>query len=185
MLSLGVIAEPGNPVISTWISTDTHYAFVEFRNAEEANYGFRLHGMNINGSEIKIGRPKAYDGTMQAIGLSSGVSLDGKPTGGAGQAGDEEEPVVDEEMDEQARLEKQMEEYKAVEFYQVTLPSRFLRIDNIATFENTQDLDDFKNLFSDVWDKVSEYGAVLAMKVPRPIFNDRTEQNKEEDLLKA
>lgn len=70
MLSLGVIEEPGNPVISTWISTDTHYAFVEFRNAEEANLGFRLHGMNINGSEIKIGRPKAYEGTMQSIGIN-------------------------------------------------------------------------------------------------------------------
>ena len=64
MLSLNVIKEAGNPVISTWISTDTHYAFVEFRNAEEANHGFRLHGMNINGSEIKIGRPKAYEPTM-------------------------------------------------------------------------------------------------------------------------
>ena len=72
MLSLNVISEPGNPVISTWISTDTHYAFVEFRNAEEANLGFRLHGMNINGSEIKIGRPKAYEGTMQAIGIQQG-----------------------------------------------------------------------------------------------------------------
>lgn len=77
MLSLGVIKEPGNPVISTWISTDTHYAFVEFRNADEANLGFKLHGMNINGSEIKIGRPKAYEGTMQAIGLQTGSGLEG------------------------------------------------------------------------------------------------------------
>ena len=75
MLSLGVIKEPGNPIISTWISTDTHYAFIEFRNSEEANLGFRLHGMTISGSEIKIGRPKAYEGTMQAIGLPTGVSL--------------------------------------------------------------------------------------------------------------
>ena len=78
-----------------------------------------------------------------------------------------------------------MEEYKAVEFFQVTLPSRFLRIDNIATFETTQDLDDFKNLFSDVWDKASEYGTVVGLKVPRPIFVDRTDSNKQEDLLKA
>lgn len=78
-----------------------------------------------------------------------------------------------------------MEEYKAVEYHQVTLPSRFLRIDNIATFDNTQDLDDFKNLFSDVWDKASSYGTILQLKVPRPLFVDRTEQNKLEDLLKA
>lgn len=60
MLSLGVIEEPGNPVVSTWISSDGHYAFVEFRTAEEATHGFKLQGMNIEGTEIKIGRPKAY-----------------------------------------------------------------------------------------------------------------------------
>ena len=69
MLSLGVIEEPGNPVVSAWISSDSHYAFVEFRTADEANHGFNLQGMNIQGSEIKIGRPKAYNGTMNAIGL--------------------------------------------------------------------------------------------------------------------
>ena len=47
MLSLGVIEEPGNPVVSAWISSDGHYAFVEFRTAEEANHGFNLQGMNI------------------------------------------------------------------------------------------------------------------------------------------
>lgn len=43
MLSLdNVIEEPGNPVISCWIASDGHYAFVEFRNSMEANLGFRL-----------------------------------------------------------------------------------------------------------------------------------------------
>lgn len=75
MIRLDVIEEPGNPVISTWISTDGHYAFVEFRNADEANLGFRLHGMKISNSEIKIGRPRAYEGTMQAIGNQNGGTL--------------------------------------------------------------------------------------------------------------
>jgi splicing factor U2AF subunit len=51
MLSLGEIEEPGNPVVSAWISSDGHYAFVEFRTAEEANIGFKLQGMNIQGTE--------------------------------------------------------------------------------------------------------------------------------------
>jgi splicing factor U2AF subunit len=42
MLSLNEIEEPGNPVVSAWISSDSHYAFVEFRTAEEANIGFKL-----------------------------------------------------------------------------------------------------------------------------------------------
>jgi len=47
MVSLNVLEEPGNPVVSTWISSDGHYAFVELRTAEEANHGFKLEGMNI------------------------------------------------------------------------------------------------------------------------------------------
>ena len=65
------------------------------------------------------------------------------------------------------------------------MPSRFIRIDNIATFESTQDADNFKNLYSDVWDKAADYGSVLSIKIPRPIFVDRTEQNKQDDLEKA
>jgi splicing factor U2AF 65 kDa subunit len=74
MVSLNVLEEPGNPVVSTWISSDGHYAFVEFRTAEEANHGFKLEGMNIQGCEIKIGRPKAYSGTMNALGLMSQIN---------------------------------------------------------------------------------------------------------------
>lgn len=33
--------------------------------------GFKLQGMNIQGSEIKIGRPKSYESTMQQIGLAA------------------------------------------------------------------------------------------------------------------
>ena len=40
MVSMNVLEESGNPVVSTWISSDGHYAFVEFRTAEEANLGF-------------------------------------------------------------------------------------------------------------------------------------------------
>ena len=74
MLALQILEEPGNPVVSTWISSDGHYAFVEFRTAEEANHGFQLQGMNIQGYEIKIGRPKAYSGTMNALGLMSQIN---------------------------------------------------------------------------------------------------------------
>ena len=74
ILQLGVIKEPGNPILSAWISSDSHYAFVEFRNAEEANLGFKLQGMNINGSEIKLGRPKSYESTMQQIGLAASLT---------------------------------------------------------------------------------------------------------------
>ena len=141
LMRLEFITEPGNPVISTWISTDGHYAFVEFRNAEEANLGFRLHGMNINGSEIKIGRPRAYEGTMQSSMQAMGVGGGNLNQGGQpGEGGIKDEGVTkvrSKEEEEQAKLERQMRRFKAVEFFEVSLPSRFLRIDNIAKFENT------------------------------------------------
>jgi len=40
---------PGDPVLSAWISTDGHYAFVEFRSSEEANNGFLLNNISILG----------------------------------------------------------------------------------------------------------------------------------------
>ena len=174
-MSLNIIKEPGNPVVSTWISTDTHYAFIEFRNSEEANLGFRLHGMSIGGSEIKIGRPKAYEGTMQAIGLPAGMSIQNKDF----MTGCDNQDIL-----EQEKIARAMEKFKPRRFNQVFLPSNILRLDNIATFESTQDTDDFKNLYSDIWDKCSEYGQVAQILIPRPIFEDHTEENREKDLEK-
>ena len=64
MASLGSLKklkiDHGNPIISSWISTDGHYGFLEFRTAEEAVLGFNLQGMVLQGNELKIGRPKQY-----------------------------------------------------------------------------------------------------------------------------
>ena len=68
MLSLnktkGWNLEPGAPVVSSWISTDGHYGFIEFRTAQEANLGFNLQGMTFQGNELRIGRPKAYQDSI-------------------------------------------------------------------------------------------------------------------------
>ena len=58
--SKGWKLEQGNPVVSSWMSTDGHYGFVEFRTAEEAKLGFNLQGLNYKGCELKFGRPKAF-----------------------------------------------------------------------------------------------------------------------------
>jgi len=59
--------KPGDPVLSAWISTDGHYAFVEFRSAEEANNGFLLNTISILGQPLKVGRPKTWAGTMSSM----------------------------------------------------------------------------------------------------------------------
>lgn len=58
----------GFPVVSSWVSTDGHYGFVEFRTAEEANLGFNLQGMQFQGCDLRIGRPKSYQEDANLIG---------------------------------------------------------------------------------------------------------------------
>ncbi len=53
-----------DPVISAWISSDGHYAFVEFRSAEEANKGLELDKITIMGQTLKVGRPKTFQGNF-------------------------------------------------------------------------------------------------------------------------
>lgn len=69
----------------------------------------------------------------------------------------------------------------ADELIQVTMPSRVLIIRNIATLADTKDDSNFSDLYSDVMDKCSLFGKVLEIKVPRPTWVDRREQNKEQD----
>ena len=52
----------GSPIVNCWISSDGHYAFIEFRTIEEANAGFILNGYKILDKPLKIGRPKSYLG---------------------------------------------------------------------------------------------------------------------------
>lgn len=51
---------PGDPVISAWICSDNHYAFIELRSSEEADNLIRLTNVSILNQIIKIGRPKTY-----------------------------------------------------------------------------------------------------------------------------
>lgn len=64
LLALKANTQPGDPVLSAWISADGHYAFVEFRTADEANNGFMLNNISILGQPLKVGRPKTYVGGL-------------------------------------------------------------------------------------------------------------------------
>ena len=61
------------------------------------------------------------------------------------------------------------------------MPSRILVIRNIATLADTKDDNSFSDLYSDIMDKCSIFGKVLEIKIPRPQWVDRTEQNRNED----
>ena len=69
----------------------------------------------------------------------------------------------------------------AEQLIKVQLPSRILIIRNIASLIDTKDDVSFTDLYSDVMDKCSIFGKVLAIKIPRPIWVDRKDQNIIED----
>jgi len=58
---MGINTEPeGNSILSSWISADGNYAFIEFRTPEEASNGFALNNVSIFGQSLKVGRPRTY-----------------------------------------------------------------------------------------------------------------------------
>lgn len=61
------IFQGGNPIIGSWISGDGHYAFVDFRSADEATQGFVLQQVQIKGSYLKVGRPKNAQGIIPSM----------------------------------------------------------------------------------------------------------------------
>jgi len=67
MAALNANIKPGPPATKAWISTDGHYAFVEFRSMEEATNGMQLNGLNCLGYALRIGRPKTYPPELQNL----------------------------------------------------------------------------------------------------------------------
>jgi hypothetical protein len=60
-------------------------------------------------------------------------------------------------------------------------PSRILVLKGVATLKSTKDDNSFSDLYSDIMDKCSTYGKVLEIKIPRPIWIDRSDMIKAED----
>mmetsp|Transcript_23531 Transcript_23531/g.20882 ORF Transcript_23531/g.20882 Transcript_23531/m.20882 type:complete len:365 (-) Transcript_23531:363-1457(-) len=65
----------GDPVISAWISSDSHYGFLEFRNSDEADLGFALNNISIHGQQLKVGRPNTYNGAFSSMNLLKSTTL--------------------------------------------------------------------------------------------------------------
>ena len=82
MKQLGIASSGSNSVVSAWISSDGHYAFVEFRSIEEANGALmHLNGLQIGSFQLRVGRPKGYVGSsavqpaMMGLGGMGGLQM--------------------------------------------------------------------------------------------------------------
>ena len=109
--------------------------------------GFNLQGMEIAGCQIKIGRPKAYDGTLQTLGIPTGIGLTMPRLSSLVQDG----------FDRMGERGDFAQNWRLPDYYYIiSLPSNVLRVSNIATFLNTKNDDDFAELFCDLWDKCTD-----------------------------
>ncbi|KAJ2353180.1 hypothetical protein GGF43_003556 [Coemansia sp. RSA 2618] len=60
MVRLGIAPPDELPVQNIQINQDKNYAFVEFRDADQATMGMGLDGVVFQGQKVKIRRPKDY-----------------------------------------------------------------------------------------------------------------------------
>jgi splicing factor U2AF subunit len=83
MKQLGLTTSPSGSVVNAWISTDAHYAFVEFRTIEETLSAItHLNGLQVGAHALKIGRPKGYTGAGAPMDSGMGLGLGmGMPLG--------------------------------------------------------------------------------------------------------
>jgi hypothetical protein len=49
-------------------------------------------------------------------------------------------------------------------------PSRILQIKNVASFELTNKFEKCREVYSDVWYMCEQFGVVVSIKIPRPIW---------------
>lgn len=140
-------SQSGDPILSAWISTDGHYAFVEFRTAEDASHGFLLNNISILGQPLKVGRPKTYTGTFSLMEDGSLCNT----VGAALSSGSMNAPA-------QGR--------------RVQFPTRILCFVNIAKGIDLENEDEYNNLKEDIIEECNCFGRVVSAFIPRNDVED-------------
>ena len=135
------------PVIGAWVSPDGHYAFVEFRTAEEATKGFILNGFKIMGVPLKIGRPKTYQGLPQTI-EDSGPS----------------NTVAAILMKSKKNIE--------IKKYKVIMPTKVLCLNSIIKGLDIEEEEKYNEVKEDLKNECEKYGKVLDIFMPRKDVED-------------
>lgn len=138
---------PGEPVIGSWVSPDGHYAFVEFRTAEEATKGFILNGFKIMGIPLKVGRPKTYQGLPQSVeevGPSNTV----------------------------AAILMKTKKNIPIKTYKFIMPTKVLCLNSIIKGLDIEDEDKYNEVAEDIKQECEKYGKVLGVFMPRKDVED-------------
>lgn len=88
--ALNLCEKEDRPIVDAWISSDGHYAFVEFRTIKDAHLGFNLTQISIHGHALKVGKPRIANSSYAAMQQQMAqqnryddvVKINQQPTGG-------------------------------------------------------------------------------------------------------
>jgi splicing factor U2AF subunit len=67
MYALNLCEKDEKPIVDSWLSSDGHYAFVEFRTVKDAMQGFNLTQISIHGHALKVGKPRIANSSYAAM----------------------------------------------------------------------------------------------------------------------
>ena len=84
LLEMGATTMTGMPILSGWLGGEGQFAFLQFRTVEECNNALSLNGFNLDGYQLKVGRPKGAGGALtngpiSTMGAATQFSLDDMP----------------------------------------------------------------------------------------------------------
>jgi len=150
MMAAGLAQGGTPPVISTWLSSEGKFGFVEFRTPEEATSGLMLDGCNFMGRTLRLGRPKDYM-PIDAAGGSLGVPL------GLGLA-------MPSSATSANALPLGIRQPLAA-----PTPTTVLVLLNMVSKEELLNDEDYLDIVDDVRDECSKFGTVVDLVIPRPI----------------
>ncbi len=64
LVEMGATIMPGKPIVSGWLGGEGQFAFLQLRTPEECNNSLSLNGFNLDGYQLKVGRPKGTTGAL-------------------------------------------------------------------------------------------------------------------------
>ena len=64
LVEMGATTMPGKPIVSGWLGGEGQFAFLQVRTVEECNNALSLNGYNLDGFQLKVGRPKGATGAL-------------------------------------------------------------------------------------------------------------------------
>jgi hypothetical protein len=94
--------------------------------------------MNINGIEVKIGRPKSYENTMSQLGINVGSGLGAISGAPADPFEDPSANCHDNSLEDKLPLGGRLGKS-----FSLTLPSRVLALCNLISFDVSKEIRDF------------------------------------------